>query len=245
MGIRADRKIMRRAMKSGEKKSSLIKASYFGVEYFVDPPTESSLTKAFNDIADHNAWGSAESLSGVGSSLNMTARVRDCLGQWIDRYKIKTFMDIPCGDGNWQGHIPGLENIRYYGYDIADKPIEHARTKNARKPWMSFDHLDLTENLPPGKPDIIMVRDVIQHLPLAKGQRMLLNAKNSGASYLAVTSFTDGKNIEIPAGSFFLNNVHNAPFNLPEKIEACQNNADPKWYPDDFLELIDLSAWNP
>lgn len=245
MSIRADRNIILRATTSGKKKSSLIKASYFGVEYFVDPPTESSLTKAFNDIANHNTWGSPESLSGVGSSFNMTARVRDCLGQWIKQYNITTFMDIPCGDGNWQGHIPGLEHIKYHGYDIADKPLEHARAKNAEKPWMSFDHLDLTENLPAGKPDIIMVRDVIQHLPLKKGQQMLVNAKNSGARYLAVTSFTDGENIEIPAGAMFLNNVHKAPFNLPPSIKACQNNADPKWYPDDFLELIDLSAWDP
>jgi len=227
------------------KGGSFVNVSDFGHEYALASSPDESLKRVFDKIANENIWGSEEdSLSGTGSTIEITARVRECLGQWIPKYNIKLFVDIPCGDAAWQSHIPGLENITYKGYDIADKPVQVARVTNSGHESMSFDQLDLTTDVPREKPDIIMLRDVIQHLPLMKGMQMLLNAKMSGARYLAVTSFTDGKNRNITAGDFYKNNVHAAPFNLPSRLEACQNYADHKTGTTDFLELIDLSAWN-
>jgi len=217
---------------------------YFGHSYFISTHPDVGLKAAFDHIAEQNSWGSQETVSGDGSALTMTARVRECLGKWIKKYEIKTFVDAPCGDANWQAHIPGMDQVKYNGYDIADKPLKIAREKNSDHASMSFAQMDLTSEIPP-KADIIMVRDVIQHLPLAKGRQMLLNAKRSGARYLAVSTFSDGGNIDIWAGSFYKDDVHATPFNLPSRLEACRNYDSDEVLPTDHLELIDLLTWNP
>jgi len=205
-----------------------------------------NIKDSFDDIANKNSWGSSESISGAGSEVDVTASVRECLGAWLQKYNVSLFLDVPCGDANWQGHIPGIDAVTYKGYDIADLPVKRARLKNAKHASMSFDNLDLTAAIPTEKPDMIMVRDVIQHLTLTQGNSMLLNAKLSGAKYLLVTSFLNATNKKIRTGGFYKNNVHVHPFNLPSAVESCQNYS-PKsgWYPDDHLELIDLSAWHP
>lgn len=203
----------------------------------------------FDGIAKTDSWGSKESISGPGSELDVTAPVRDCLGRWIAKYNIKVFVDAPCGDANWQGSIPGIDHVKYKGYDIADLPVQRARNKNSQHVGMSFDQLDLTKHSPTEKPDLMMVRDVIQHVPLSMGRQMLLNAKAAGAKYIAVTTFTDGKNSDITAGSFYQNDIHAHPFSLPSPLESCQNYAQTgpqtHWLPSDRLELIDLSTWSP
>jgi len=203
----------------------------------------------FDDIAKSHKWASEESISGPGSELAVTASVRECLGRLIDKYNIKVLVDAPCGDANWQGSIPGIDHVIYKGYDIADLPLKRARTKNFQHVGMSFDQLDLTKHSPTEKPDLIMVRDVIQHLPLSMGKQMLLNARATGAKYIAVTTFTDGKNLDIAAGSFYENDIHAHPFSLPSPLESCQNYAQSgvkqKWLPSDRLELIDLTTWSP
>jgi hypothetical protein len=203
----------------------------------------------FDGIAKSDSWGSQESISGPGSELDVTAPVRECLGRWIAKYNIKVFVDAPCGDANWQGSIPGIDHVKYKGYDIADLPVQHARSKNSQHVGMSFDQLDLTKHSPTEKPDLMMVRDVIQHVPLSMGRQMLLNAKAAGAKYIAVTTFTDGKNSDIAAGSFYQNDIHAHPFSLPSPLESCQNYAQTgpqtHWLPSDRLELIDLSTWSP
>jgi len=209
-------------------------------------PTDQDLKDVFNATAQSNTWGSLETVSGRGSELAVTASVRECLGHWITKYNIEVLVDCPCGDANWQGHIPGIEKIQYHGYDIAELPLERARRKNA-KTSMTFQHLDLSSTVPHVRGDLILVRDVIQHLPLDKGSRMLQNAKASGAKYIAVTSFTDGMNTGTVPGGFYKNNVHLHPFSMPQPLETCQNYAQSgvktKWHPTDFLELIDLVAW--
>lgn len=211
-------------------------------------PTDQNLKDVFNDTARSNMWGSSETISGHGSELDVTAPVRKCLGHWIKKYSIQVLVDCPCGDANWQGHVPGIDKVQYHGYDIADLPLERARRKNAGTS-MKFEHLDLSATVPLVRGDLILVRDVIQHLPLDKGISFLQNAKASGAKYIAVTSFTDGVNTGSPPGGFYKNNVHAHPFSMPRPLETCQNYAQSgvatKWHPTDFLELIDLAAWQP
>lgn len=238
--------IQTRTQVAHEQEEHAYKVTHFGRSYVVSSRPDVALKAAFDDIADNNVWGSQESVSGLGSELAMTAPVRKCLGNWIQKYNVKVFVDVPCGDANWQAHIPGLDRVKYKGYDIADKPLRNARTKNADQPSMSFGQMDMTSEVPPEKADIILVRDVIQHLPLGKGRQMLLNAKRSGARYLAVSTYSDGNNTDIPAGAFYRDDVHAAPFNLPLNVETCGNYAQSLAdYRASHLELFDLSAWTP
>ena len=79
--------------------------------------------KIFTEIKNTNGWGGTESISGPGSNLNMTSSVRLNLNKIIEKYKIKSILDIPCGDFNWMREVD-LSNLVYYGADIVDSLIE-------------------------------------------------------------------------------------------------------------------------
>lgn len=209
----------------------------------------------FEHIAASNSWGSQETISGPGSDMAATETVRATLGRWIQEHNVKLFLDVPCGDANWQGSIPGLESIQYQGYDISHTAVENAQRKNQQRAFMRFEQFDLTGGVPSGKPDLFLLRDVIQHVPLDLGRAMLLNVKRTGVRWLAVTSWRGGTNFNIAPGNFYANDVHQPPFNLPAPVDECRNYDKLNcWDAEactedkmskDRLELIDLNQWNP
>ena len=59
----------------------------------------------FTRIYATNEWGSAESVSGFGSTLRETRVVRQVLPALVARYGVQTLLDIPCGDCHWMREI--------------------------------------------------------------------------------------------------------------------------------------------
>merc|ERR1719499_1158777 len=73
--------------------------------------------------------------------------------------------------------------------------------------------------------DLVMVKDVIQHVDLKSGQRMLRNAVNAGAKYLVLSSYPDGvRNVGANVPSlhsgvgWYRNNVLKKPFSFPAPL---------------------------
>ena len=148
-----------------------------------------SVQRIFENIAKGQVWGGGkETKSGTGSLLASTVSVRKCLGEWIKFYNISSVMDVPCGDANWQRFIPGISDISYRGFDISPHVVHRARQKNPD--FMKFGILDITSNIPP-RADLVLMRDVIQHLPLKLGQQAIQNVLLSGAKWLAVSSYNN------------------------------------------------------
>lgn len=229
---------------SPPKHKKAIKFTYFHHTYSLPNDPDQPIADAFEDIAEQNKWGDKESISGRGSTVHMTSRVRPCLAAWFKRFNVKTLVDVPCGDANWQRLIPGIQNISYKGYDISETAVKKARENNNKQTNMAFGVMDLSSSAPPEKPDLFLMRDVIQHVSLTQGKNMLMNAKKCGARYLAVSTFRRrGKNKDIQPGGFYKNDVHAAPFNLPKSIVECKNN-EKGWYSDNELHLVDLSTWS-
>ena len=175
----------------------------------------------FDEIARSNFWGGAnETISGRGSTTYSTLALRNCLGDWIIKYNIKTIVDVPCGDANWQHAIPGIEKVTYTGYDVSQHAIDRAKKKN--KGW-KFGVLDLTMSIPP-KADLIILRDFLQHLPLKNGNQALSNVFKSKSTWLGISTYpTISVNIDIKIGAYFRNNVLKRPFYLPKPTETCDN----------------------
>ncbi len=65
---------------------------------------DSKRQATFENIYRSNAWSNNESRSGPGSTLEATAGSRQFLSRFVKEYKIKTFLDAPCGDFSWQRH---------------------------------------------------------------------------------------------------------------------------------------------
>ena len=79
--------------------------------------------KIFSEIYKDNYWGDDESRSGSGSTLNATKLLRDDILKIINKYRIKTFLDAPCGDMNWMKEIVHKFES-YIGVDIVEDMIE-------------------------------------------------------------------------------------------------------------------------
>jgi len=178
----------------------------------------------------------------VGSTVSNTAKYRACIGSWIKKYDVSVFLDIPCGDGNWQKDIPGIDKVSYYGYDISASAVDLAKTKNHDMANMHYGVLDMVSSDPPLKADMIMVKEVIQHLPLEMGLKMLQHAKHAGIKWLVVTHCPTCVNKEIEVGDWYPGpDALAPPFNFVNVLEKCDgDNAGES----DKLALFDLKAWS-
>ncbi|KAJ1558813.1 hypothetical protein HK096_003278 [Nowakowskiella sp. JEL0078] len=191
-----------------------------------DPPSPPSpdqdRTSAFEKIFDSNYWGSEESRSGKGSSLEVTANARNFISTMWKIFNTKSFLDSPCGDCNWQSSIPGIEHINYTGVDIVPAAIKHNIVKYFKKSNMRFAVLDLVEegeHLPKNEFDIVMCRDAIQHLPLSDGMKIYQSLEATGAKLLITNIHlpndhpnTKGVNLDIQPGGYYDNNPLLEPF---------------------------------
>ncbi|KAK3089508.1 hypothetical protein FSP39_004160 [Pinctada imbricata] len=195
--------------------------------------------QVFEHIARKNIWGGGnETRSGLGSLLASTVSLRECLGKWIKEYNISSIVDIPCGDANWQRFVPGMDSVRYKGFDISTYVVDRARAKNPVKN-MAFGLMDITSQIPP-KADLIILRDFIQHLPLKLGKRALDNARISGAKWIGVSSYPLSSNRDIKIGDYYANNVQISPFNVKNVVEICDNysGGEKKGHPGSKFLLI-------
>ncbi|KAJ3119640.1 hypothetical protein HK098_005290 [Nowakowskiella sp. JEL0407] len=222
-------------------KSDLSKVSSLKVD--VVGATGSDRANAFNEIYRGNHWGNTESKSGGGSTLAYTVRARMFISTMFKIFKPSSFLDSPCGDCNWQPHIPGIENVQYTGADIVpDVIIENSR-KYLNKKNMRFVNLDLVADaklLPPGQFDIVLCRDAVQHLSLNDGLTVYKGFEDMGAKILitnihipADLKIKSDQNRNIPAGQYYPNNPLLPPFNFGLPLFYT-----PEQYHDGYIKVI-------
>ena len=181
----------------------------------------------FTAIARTNAWGSAESVSGPGSTQARGADFREELITLLDSWKFQSIVDAPCGDFNWMRHVLAGRDLVYTGIDIVEELI----TGNVREhssPNRRFLCLDLTRDLLPPA-DVVICRDGLVHLSLVDAQAAVRNFQRSGSSYLLTSTFINrSKNSDIPTGGWRALNLEAAPFCFPEPLalidERCTHS---------------------
>ena len=127
-----------------------------------------------------------ETLSGDGSILDANKYRNVFLSNFINENNIQKVFDI-CGDCNWQ-HVfvdrVNVDNFKYFGFDISQEALNRAKYKN-RGNTLNFSDkpIDLTNHIlkytcPSNS--LIIIKEVIQHLPLEMGMKMLKNIKKAG-----------------------------------------------------------------
>ena len=198
-----------------------------------------SLRNVFSYIYQVNLWQSSESLSGRGSEVALTAKVRESLSTLLQELNINSMVDAPCGDFNWMSQVP-LDGIDYLGLDIVPQVIEHAQTKYG-KPGITFKTADLTRtNLP--TVDLIHCRDGLVHLSFSDIFRALEIFKRSKSTYLLTTIYPHvSVNKNVPSGSWRPLNFEKPPFNFgPPKLVFSDPSDDTGSNPDKSLALWSL-----
>ena len=64
-----------------------------------------TIKEVFLNIFNENHWGGTDSISGPGSDLTQTKILIETLPKLLEEYKIKTMLDIPCGDFYWMSNV--------------------------------------------------------------------------------------------------------------------------------------------
>jgi len=169
-----------------------------------------------------NSWWSRETVSGVGSELRFTQKMRNELGRLIRRFGITSLADAPCGDLNWMKHVD-IGTCRYIGYDIVQEIIE--KNKRVFGNTREFKHFNLIENII-DKVDLIICRDMLAHLTFEQIVTVLRNFKQSGSKYILVTTgVTIPVNVEIDTvGGWRMLNLELPPFNFPRPLAMIEED---------------------
>lgn len=183
----------------------------------------SDITEVFTGIFNRNTWGSDESVSGNGSSLLQTRKLRKWLPKLLKKLGVKTLLDVPCGDFNWMRKVD-LGDISYIGGDIVEEIIIADR-KKYRGNKKDFRIIDVIGDKLP-KADLIICRDCFVHFSYRDISKAVMNLHKSGIKYLLLTTVPDhSDNFNIKTGDWRALNFEEAPFNFPKPItkltEGC------------------------
>lgn len=174
----------------------------------------------FTEYFKNNSWNGKESASGPGSDYEQTKYLIPELSLLIKKLKIKSILDVPCGDFNWMKRVD-LSNVQYLGGDIVEDLIR-INSKRYKSSNIDFAVIDVVnDNLK--KSDLLIVRDCLVHLPEQDVKKALSNIKRSGSKYLLTTNFlweSMQNNQDIQVGQWRRLNLMQSPYNFkfPEQI---------------------------
>jgi SAM-dependent methyltransferase len=118
-------------------------------------------SEVFDDIYRKSTWGFQ---SGPGSDPVAAKPWIDIVNGYLSLPDVVKVLDIGCGD--WRlGEMYNLENKKYIGIDVSDEALTIARKK--AKHGAIFMHDDAATMKIEGEVDLILIKDVLQHLPNA------------------------------------------------------------------------------
>jgi len=175
----------------------------------------------FTAIYNNNYWRSDESISGSGSTLDYTERLRSELPALFGKYKVKQVLDAPCGDYNWMGVVVEETGVNYIGGDIVAPLIEQNQKKFGRD-GVRFTHLDITKG-PLPKCDMMIVRDCLFHLSYRDILHFLQVFSASEIPFLLTSSHVNDaanrfENEDIQSGNFRDIDLFAAPFGFSQQV---------------------------
>lgn len=173
----------------------------------------------FTEIYSRNLWGSDESASGVGSTLECTANLRNALPGLFRTLSVNTVFDAPCGDFNWMRHVVQELEITYIGGDIV-RPLLDVNISRYGTNRIRFLHIDLT-SAPFPAADLMICRDCMFHLSYQDTWRILRNFVNSEIPYLLATTHINQlafRNRDIVTGDFRRIDLFEEPYAFPKDV---------------------------
>jgi hypothetical protein len=206
---------------------SLRKIPHFIRRTFVQRKLELSLSNfesledRFTAIYKSNYWGSNESISGTGSTLEYTANIRKSLPVLFKDFNIESVLDAPCGDFHWMKHVLINSNINYLGGDIVD-PMISSLCDQYSSDKINFLRLDITKDKLPDC-DLLICRDVLFHLSYTDIKLFLNNFSNSNIKFILTSTHINldhFSNHDILSGGFRRIDLFSPPFNLVVEVIA-------------------------
>ena len=193
-------------------------------EWLIRPRRSIKSSQAGTNIKDlftnyymNNSWGNKESVSGAGSTLEYTENLRREMPPLLEQYKVRKFLDAPCGDYNWFQTVRKPSGMVYFGADIVSELIEQNQKMHGDR-YTNFIPLDITRDMLPDV-DMWMCRDCLFHFSYVDIFRTLANFLRSDIEYLFTSVHTECKaNTDIVTGGARQVNLELPPFNFCKPI---------------------------
>lgn len=140
------------------------------------------IKKVFSNIYEKNLWKNG---SGPGSTPKATDYYRSILIDLITNLEIKTVLDYGCGDWQFSHLVPWEDLINnYLGVDIVDSVIAE-NIKKYKSSKVNFQ--TVTEDWCFPEVDLIICKDVLQHLPNVQVKQLLEKMKSS-SRFMIITN---------------------------------------------------------
>lgn len=160
----------------------------------------------FEEIYQRNRWNGINSRSGPGSEMLPTTRLRQFLPWLVKAEGIRSVLDVGCGDNYWMPDMPG-----YLGIDPSPTAIQRAQAAHPERTYTVGDVRELRE---PGETfDLVICRDVLQHLSLLSAMNVLKALRDKGRVVL-ISTYHGTTNRNVPDGGYYEPNLTAPPFGL-------------------------------
>ena len=135
-------------------------------------------------------WRSDETPCGTGSERANADKAVDAIRNVVEEFDIRSIADAGAGDLNWielylHAQYVAEERKRRGGW-TGPGVSYHAFDLVPRNNWVT--EFDITKEIIPGEPDLIICRHVLNHLSIQKAMYALSNFRQSGAQYLLMTT---------------------------------------------------------
>lgn len=177
--------------------------------------------RVFTRIYSAREWGDGESLSGPGSGLARTAKIREALPDLLRELGVDRLLDAGCGDFHWlqAAELPVRE---YVGVDVVPDLI-YGLVERYGGPGRTFMHADITrDRLPPT--DFVLCREVLMHFPDEDVLAAVANMRRTGARWLLTTTFVGRRTNEtIELGAWRPLNLEALPFLFPPPLRTFED----------------------
>jgi SAM-dependent methyltransferase len=143
-----------------------------------------SAAQAFDEVYRRKMWKQSTSLSGPGSSGVWALEFRRVVAGFVEARSIRSILDVGCGDFMVGSQLAPLVQSMV-AMDVSNFIIEQNKTAYSSLTNVTFAAGDICEcNIP--AVDLVLVRQVLQHLTNAQIEKALTNIENSGARYAII-----------------------------------------------------------
>lgn len=222
----------------------------YTTKFFQSLPIDKSKLKKkiFTSIYKSNHWVQNSqslpnkfiSVSGHGSNLN-TEQYHNLYSNFVtmlEKYKINSLIDMPCGDFLWIKKIINEKKLKYLGIDIVEELIA-SNKKNYFNKNINFLTKDIVNFYTDEKYDLVLIRDFFIHINNSDIIQILKNLKNMRIKYVALNNYNIEQNKDVIIGQHRKVNLLIEPYNLPNPIFSFKDHEN-----DKFLYLYKLEDLN-
>lgn len=169
------------------------------------------MKEVFEKIYTNGSWKDTHGTnSGPGSSIQCSKKYIDFLEEFIAKNSIREIVDLGCGDFNLMKHC-NLAGINYSGVEIVSFVVENNNTQYGSD-TVKFANHNIIEYVHPNKCDLVLLKDVLQHLSYEAIFKCLNNITYS--KYVLITNDVADDNVNIPNGGYRPLDLSKEPFNL-------------------------------